>query len=390
MLIFCGLAVLGDYLYLSPNSHSQVVRFYRRGAGFTDRSAWSVFDTGPLINPPAHYAGLVVALQYVFFVPDANSPVVRYDTQKPFSSSTSWEMFDARTLINITGYYGAVHFQDTQSNYLYFSPWAASSTAFHGHVLRYNLDLPFNSITSWSTFDASNTDGHGGCVGYADVAIAKDALYFVPRQSGAGGFHGNVLRYALPVAPTPAPTPQSTATASDQMMTLSSTSSSTTVTVIVVLVLVLVVLGVVIIVVLVLRRRRLAIRQQQSPLPNNGSENVGNYASTTAVSPMAATGTPYGLLTESTTASSLSTTAAERHKATQYASTSQVFSDINQHAPTKYANASTVAPAGSQLYANASSMNIYANNSNVNRNAATTTTTPPTMIYANASVWQRQ
>jgi hypothetical protein len=135
---FSGAAFDGRYVYFAPSAgqgglfSTVVARVDSQGA-FTDASSWSVFDTSPLNADPSFYdwvyTGATFDGRYVYFVPDGGSgcPMLRYDTEAPFSATASWTQV---SIINMatnlsTDYVGAVF----DGERIYFVPTGPNPVA---------------------------------------------------------------------------------------------------------------------------------------------------------------------------------------------------------------------------------------------------------------------
>src|SRR5689334_12749624 len=79
-------------------------------------------------------------------------------TDSQFNVSSSWNAINVDNIdgLNTVGYFGAVF--DGQ-RFIYFVPYRNSALVYHGRVLRYDTNRPFNLSSSWNAFDANNTDG---------------------------------------------------------------------------------------------------------------------------------------------------------------------------------------------------------------------------------------
>ncbi|MBN2694564.1 hypothetical protein JXR93_07865 [bacterium] len=111
-----------------------------------------------------------------------------------FKNRDSWEAFDVNsnnsTFSNAKGYYGATG----DGRYIYFAPCRDSNNdGFHGRVLRYDSTKSFTDLSSYSLYDAGNTDNLT-TTGYAGAIFANGYIYFVPYLNEEGR-HAKVLRY---------------------------------------------------------------------------------------------------------------------------------------------------------------------------------------------------
>ena len=130
---------------------------------FTNQNAWSTFDFGiyGIGNNPEGYRGAVSDGKYLYFVPYQNGigrhgEVLRYDTTDNFQSGNAWSTFDPSVNglgSNFNGYQGGIF----DGKYVYFVPYHTGGT--QGEVLRYDTTSNFESLSSWSTFNASTGIG---------------------------------------------------------------------------------------------------------------------------------------------------------------------------------------------------------------------------------------
>jgi hypothetical protein len=61
-------------------------------------------------------------------------------------------------------------------------------------VLRYDINLPFSSPSSWSAYDAGNSGGLTNTKGYNGAVVVGNFIYFAPYNDGPG-FHGKVFDF---------------------------------------------------------------------------------------------------------------------------------------------------------------------------------------------------
>ena len=203
---FMGGVFDEQYVYFVPfhngvDYHGEVLR-YDTSKDFSSPSSWATFDasTNGVGNKPIGYVGATFDGQYVYFVPhrDGSGPhgeVLRYDTSKDFSSSSSWATFDAFANgvgNNPIGFMVATF----DGQYVYFSPWSNWSGP-HGEVLRYDTSKDFSSPSSWATFDAVANGVGNNPVGYSGGVFDGEFIYFIPlaRVDSDLNAHGEVLRY---------------------------------------------------------------------------------------------------------------------------------------------------------------------------------------------------
>ena len=191
---YSGAVFDGRYVYFVPinngTSYHGVVLRYDTQAGFTSASSWSAYDAGSTDGLLTRgYMGGVFDGRYVYFAPNYNGIVLRYDMQSAFSTASSWHAYDAGTTsgLNTKGYGGAVF----DGRYVYFVPVHYGASA-HGVVLRYDTQASFTMASSWSAYDAGSTDGLL-TRGYFGGVFDGRFIYFVPYYNGSA--FGIVLRY---------------------------------------------------------------------------------------------------------------------------------------------------------------------------------------------------
>jgi hypothetical protein len=189
----------GRYIYFAPNfngaaRHGTVLRYDTQGA-FSTSSSWQAYDAGSTSGLNTRgYRGAVFDGRYVYFVPNNNGVyhglVLRYDTLVSFTNASSWSAFDAGSTDGLLtrGYVGGVF----DGRYIYFVP-SYNGTANSGIVLRYDTQLGFTNASSWHAYDAGNTSGLN-TKGYCGAVFDGRYVYFVPYYNGVS-FHGLVLRY---------------------------------------------------------------------------------------------------------------------------------------------------------------------------------------------------
>ncbi len=124
--VFWGGAFDGRYVYFAPWNNGSffgtAIR-YDTHAGFGSSVSWSAFDMTGINAGAKGFRGAAFDGRYVYFVPGNNgSPdgvVTRYDTKSGFAATTSWSTFDTGTLATpAAGFVGAVF----DGRYLYFVP----------------------------------------------------------------------------------------------------------------------------------------------------------------------------------------------------------------------------------------------------------------------------
>jgi len=196
-----GAVFDGRYVYYAPlNAEGIVLRCDTQG-GFQDGNSWVAYDASRTSGlKMGSCVGAIFDGRYVYFVPYANSVVVRCDTRGDFLDSKSWSAYDAGNTsgLKTTGYDGAAF----DGKYIYFIPfWEGESTyaGFHGKMLRYDTQNPFTDPSAWAAFDAGDTGGLRP-VGFNGGAFDGRFIYCAPWRQGTDPdgkpqAHGRVLRY---------------------------------------------------------------------------------------------------------------------------------------------------------------------------------------------------
>jgi hypothetical protein len=182
-------------VYLVPNNNGApggVVASVAPGASFGPDASWTTFSTLTLDAGAAGFAGATFDGQYLYFSPSNNGApdgvVTRYDTTKPFRTSSSWATFDLTQLPGAAmakGYFGAVY----AGTLAIFVPAGGASPS--PLVAAYATTLPFSSPTSWQTYDLSGLDAKAR--GFRGAAFDGQFVYLVPNNNGSAD--GVVARY---------------------------------------------------------------------------------------------------------------------------------------------------------------------------------------------------
>lgn len=210
---FAGGVFDGRYIYFVPYAndvdqmerHARVLRYDTHGA-FADAASWAAYDASGLMGIPTQRAGLLGydgavydGERYVYLVPygdqqAAHGFALRYDTRDDpgFDQAARWTVFNVQAVPGLThkGYYGGTF----DGRYVYYVPFADGPDAFHGEVLRYDSQAPFDAAESWASYDASSA-GEGATVGYKGATFDGRYVYFVPFRETEQQQHSRVLRY---------------------------------------------------------------------------------------------------------------------------------------------------------------------------------------------------
>ncbi len=174
-------------------------------------AGWELFDTQLIAQldggGPRGFCGTVVAGNYLYFVPfgyagQERGRVVRYNQTLPFSSPSSWEVFDLADVdVNAQGFQGGGY----DGRYVYFAPLQNPTQGHHGNVARFDTQQSFTTATSWNVFNLETLDS--GIVpsqqdaaasiervGYVGTGFDGRYLYLVPNN-GLNGIHGWIARF---------------------------------------------------------------------------------------------------------------------------------------------------------------------------------------------------
>ena len=156
---------------------------------FKSSRSWEAYNAGSIDGLASKgFQGALFDERFIYFVPSNNGAyhgiVLRYDTQRPFKTASSWQAYDAGAAGGVAakGYYGGVVDED----FVYFSP-DVNAAGPHGFVLRYERRLPFKSASAWTVFNAATL--HADCKGFGMPSSDENFIYFPPKEKS------RVLRY---------------------------------------------------------------------------------------------------------------------------------------------------------------------------------------------------
>ena len=199
---FSGVGSDGEYNYYTPyhngSAYHGIILRQKIFGVFKDASSWEAFDAGSVdgLTTKGYFGNSIFDGQFMYFTPNNNGSVsgivLRYDTTKPFKSSTSWEAYNAGSVDSLTtkGFRGAVF----DGQFIYFVPY--HNGAYNGIILRYDTTKPFKSLTSWEAYDLDGMAG-GAAKGYWGAVVLENFIYFSPYQNAASTYHGQILRYDM-------------------------------------------------------------------------------------------------------------------------------------------------------------------------------------------------
>lgn len=160
---------------------------------FTDSSNWSTVDLG---KSPSFGGGSFDHAGFdgrnVYFAgrgggSSTTGVVIRYDSQLAFESLTSWSAFDVKSLNQ-----GAVYFRGFafDGRYVYAIP----SSNLTGLLARYDTTADFGSSSAWKIFDTKTVNALA--LAFRGASFDGRYLYLAPNHLGISDpTGGKVLRY---------------------------------------------------------------------------------------------------------------------------------------------------------------------------------------------------
>ena len=190
---------LGRYVFFAPLSDSGIVLRYDTQKDFSTASSWAAYQAKDM----GMCVGAIFDGRYVYFVAYAGQTTVRYDTQGDFAVAASWDAYDSGAVagLDTIGYDGAFF----DGCYVYFIPFyrgLESRSGFHNKWMRYDTRQEFMDPISWCAVDATQLTQPAHPGGFNGGAFDGRFLYGAPwREDPAAGDtaeyspHGKVLRY---------------------------------------------------------------------------------------------------------------------------------------------------------------------------------------------------
>lgn len=190
--IFDGRYVYTISIFNGTDRTGTLIR-YDTTKAFSSTASWTALNLTSFNVKWRGFYNIVFDSQYVYMIPflytglSSNSTFVRYDTNKPFTSSSSYESFDIST-INATysGYHAGVY----DGRYLYAIPYYSYGVGFHGNIARYDTTKSFNSTASWTVFDLASSNPT--YVGFRASCFDGRDIYLVPLSNGTAS--GTICR----------------------------------------------------------------------------------------------------------------------------------------------------------------------------------------------------
>ncbi len=194
---FAGACFDGRYVYYVPffsgAPQGQITR-YDTTLAFNNAASYAVFDTTTVNANSAGFAGAVFDGRYIYLVPQlptgVNGQITRYDTTLPFNQAASYAVYDTTAVnANSKGFDGAVF----DGRYVYLVPFSTAAGVYSGLVARYDTTLPFTSATSYAVYDTTAVNANSK--GFQGAVFDGRYVYFIPNIKAAGTYNGQVTRY---------------------------------------------------------------------------------------------------------------------------------------------------------------------------------------------------
>jgi hypothetical protein len=190
---FIGGAFDGRYVYFSPNNDGTVLRFDTTGS-FGNAVSWSTFDTTTVDNDTGRFKGATFDGRYVYFVPeqyysytdDAGSHsgyggvLARFDTKGLFTDTAAWTTFDMTTIDSSANGYAGATFD---GRFLYCSDHENNSGS-DSTIARYDTRGLLDSGSSWATYDTTAADPASGAT--TGAVFDGRYVYFGPDDNSSG------------------------------------------------------------------------------------------------------------------------------------------------------------------------------------------------------------
>ncbi len=183
----------GRYIYMCTYDTSFLVANYLfirydTWSTFNQVSSYSTFDVR-LVNSSLNILiSPIFEGSYIYFGSLLATAVVRYSIDSPFTSSSSYQVFYVSSLVS-----GMQNVQTLgcDGRYLYITGQGSHTSNF---IVSYDITKDFSSLSSYSSFSLFNINGF-----YADLfqGMAFDGrfMYFAPLGNYLGFFSGQLLRY---------------------------------------------------------------------------------------------------------------------------------------------------------------------------------------------------
>jgi hypothetical protein len=146
---YSGMGFDGHNVYFAPSTnnsgpHGLALRYDSKQV-FALAAAWTLFDTSALVKTAVGFAGTAFDGRYMYFAPHDNGAnsdtLVRFDTHGTFTDATAWGAFSTKTVDpNAYGFFGALF----DGQYVYFVPNASTV------VVRFKTKTPASMPPGYS------------------------------------------------------------------------------------------------------------------------------------------------------------------------------------------------------------------------------------------------
>lgn len=181
---FNGAVFDGRCVYFPPDNTSGLALRLDTTTGFDKARSWATLDLTAIAADAKGYRGAAFDGRHVYLVPLASAPVARFDTRGAFLDPASWSFFRPATVNASVGFTGATF----DGRYLYLVPaWDGPEVTF-----RYDTEAPFTSSSSWSSFSIATVNASARS--FAGAVFDGRHVYYVP-SSRAGAPQGVLARY---------------------------------------------------------------------------------------------------------------------------------------------------------------------------------------------------
>lgn len=196
---YSGVTFDGRYLYFAPLSNGKGEFFgevarYDSQKDFRKSSSWEHFDTSGVSPFSRGFVDGIFDGRYVYLVPfhhdRHHGQVTRFDTQLKFQEPDAWAFYDLeqQTHESCRGYVSG----SFDGKYLYLSPYQLDATSHHGRMVRYDTGTDFLDPGSWQSFDSQELWPESR--GFHSAVSADGYTYFVPYVRKNRDYHGWVVR----------------------------------------------------------------------------------------------------------------------------------------------------------------------------------------------------
>lgn len=174
----------GRYVYLGPQSNSTFTR-YDTFISFSSSLSYQVYNLNNVVNSIT--GSLAIGFDGMFvYLQVAPGYFLKYNTSSPFTFTTSYQVFN---LLSLNGsaslYFGAIF----DGTYVYISGNASTTP-----LIRYNTNLPFTVSTSYQVFVNPPSAVGSGANGYYRGSFDGRYIYFVPQSTSTAAVY-NLVRY---------------------------------------------------------------------------------------------------------------------------------------------------------------------------------------------------